>query len=252
MIVAATTAPVLAAEDPVEVAPATEQVVPAGKVAEEPAAPPSVAADQTAENPRPAPEAVETEEIPDAEQDREGPRRRKQEPERGDDEPKQPLAGANVSIKNFKYKPDPVRINAGDSVTWTNRDSAQHSATDEGEFDTGLLKKNESGTVKIEQAGTYNYLCTVHPDMRAKLIAEGGGSGGNSGTGNSSDSGGTSSESGGSVSALGSGSGGSSESGSRGSLPRTGQEQLPLLILGAGLIALGLLTRAFHEHWIWR
>ena len=250
-IMVATTAPVLAAEDAVTVVPASEAQAPADATADDALETPSVPADQAAD-PRPEPAAVEAEEVT-VDEDRGDTRQGEGEkPKPEADPPKQPLAGANVSIKNFKFSPDPLRINAGDSVTWTNHDTAQHNAVDAGEFETDLLEKNESDTVKIGQPGTYNYTCTVHPDMKAELIAESGGGSGGSGTAGTGATGGTSTDSGGSNTTLGSGTSGSSSSGSSGSLPNTGQEQLPLLILGATLIVAGLLTRAFHEYWIWR
>jgi len=252
-IVVGTTAPVLAAEDPARVAPATGAVETSEALPEETTVE-SADGEETATEETEgglARPSLETAEAADRDS---GATNRRDAKERRAGSPKQPLADNSVTIKDFEYQPDPVTISPGDSVTWTNRDMAQHSATDDGEFDTGLLKKGESGTVTIDQAGTYDYICTVHPDMRAKLIAGDGESSSGSGT-SSGSSGGTSSSSGGS--SFGGSTGGSTgtvspSSSSGGTLPNTGQEQLPLLILGAGLIAAGLLARAFHEFWIWR
>ncbi|MGI8460626.1 MAG: cupredoxin domain-containing protein [Solirubrobacterales bacterium] len=168
---------------------------------------------------------------------------------------KQPLADVAVTIEDFEYRPDPVTVEPGEEVTWTNRDSAQHTATAEGkgDFDTGLLEDGQRGTVPFNEEGSFAYICTVHPDMKGKVVVRAGGSGGSGSNGTGGPSTTTDSTTpitpSGSSSDFSTATGGSTGSGS---LPNTGQSQLPLLLLGAGLIVLGLLARAFHEHWIWR
>jgi LPXTG-motif cell wall-anchored protein len=257
-IVSGTVAPAFSAEDPARVTPA-----PAAESASDPApaveAPvEAVEADEaSADEPeggleRPSLEPA----IEERSGDREGDRDAKAK-ERGSVDSKQPLANASVTMKNIAFNPKTLTIAPGDRVTWTNRDTAQHNAVEQDEeFETRLLDKGESASVTIDGAGTYNYICTVHPNMKGKLIAQSGG-GSSSGSGGSSSSSGSTGSTGSSTgSSSGSSFPGSSassgSSGSSGSLPNTGQEQLPLLILGAGLIVLGLLARAFHEYWIWR
>jgi LPXTG-motif cell wall-anchored protein len=256
VLVSGTAGPVLAADEPAPVAPApVVETLSDGAPPEEPA-PETLNVDEPdAEEPgglaRPSLDAVIEE--------RDDRRREARATARPRDESKKlPLADASVTMKDIEFKPRTLSISPGDRVTWTNRDTAQHNAVDDGEFRTPLLEKGERASVTIDDAGTYNYVCTVHPGMNGKLVAESGGSGGSN---DSAGSGGSSSSSGGtgaSPASSGSGalpsssSGSSSRGGSSGSLPNTGQEQLPLLILGAGLIVAGLLVRAFHEYWIWR
>jgi LPXTG-motif cell wall-anchored protein len=283
-IVVGTTAPVLAAEESTPVEPAPAEPNAASAPTSEEAAPTGGEAAVVTAEPEAAstdPEAASTDEpeggqeLPSLEvagvDDRPaGHRSRRQDKPEGQDvdRSKRPRASASVTIEDFEFNPGTLTISPGDRVTWTNRDTAKHNAVDQGNaFETRLLGKGESESVTIDEAGTYDYICTVHPQMKAKLVAQGGGGGGasgDSGSGSSPDSGGSS---GGTSSSEGSGSStaspgassggtGSSESGgssgSSGTLPNTGQEQIPLLILGAGLIVAGLLTRAFHEYWIWR
>ncbi|HEX6116993.1 MAG TPA: plastocyanin/azurin family copper-binding protein [Solirubrobacterales bacterium] len=182
------------------------------------------------------------------------------EEDRGGKE-KQPLADVGVDMVNISFKPKSVTVKPGDEVTWTNKDTAQHNAVGQGaaDFDTGLLEKGETGTVPFNDTGTFRYICTVHPTMKGEVVV-GSGSGGSGGKdGTSSGTGATTSGSGGSGSVFpsdsgssGTFSGGGSSSSGGGSLPNTGQAELPLLLLGSALIVLGLLGRAFHEYWIWR
>lgn len=85
-------------------------------------------------------------------------------------------SAAKVDIKDFKYAPPEVRVAAGGTVTFTNRDRADHTATtSEGaaaEFDTGRLGQGASKGVQVGEAGRYAYICTFHPYMKATVVAE--------------------------------------------------------------------------------
>jgi len=71
-----------------------------------------------------------------------------------------------VEIANFAYDPDPVTVQVGGKVTWLNQDSAPHTATAEDDsFDTGTLEEGKLKSETFKQAGTYDYICQIHPDM---------------------------------------------------------------------------------------
>ncbi len=146
-------------------------------------------------------------------------------------------ADGSVTIQNFAFAPASVTVNAGDTVTWNNRDSTGHSATaGDGTFDTGILSQGESGSYRFEEAGTYSYFCTPHPGMKGsvRVVAAGSGGGG-SGGGGSGERGG----SGGSGVDLGPDETSDPTDSGRG-LPRTGGHPLPIAGLGAALLWLGL------------
>jgi len=67
-----------------------------------------------------------------------------------------------VTIQNFAYSPTPVTIRVGDTVTWTNRDAAQHSAFFNDGFKTAVLSQGQSASLSFSSAGTFNYICGVH------------------------------------------------------------------------------------------
>ncbi|MCD4822153.1 MAG: hypothetical protein K8R11_08830, partial [Methanococcoides sp.] len=51
--------------------------------------------------------------------------------------------------------------------------SAPHTATDNNDmFDSGTLAKGESFIMTFEEAGTYDYICTIHPWMEGTVIVE--------------------------------------------------------------------------------
>lgn len=84
-----------------------------------------------------------------------------------------PVAKNSVEIKNFSFVPATLKIKAGETVTWTNRDSVGHSATaDDKSFDTGILATGKSGTATFAKAGTYTYFCITHPNMKGTIEVE--------------------------------------------------------------------------------
>jgi plastocyanin len=79
-------------------------------------------------------------------------------------------ANHNVTIQGMKFSPASLEVAVGDTVTFTNNDSAPHTATSDA-FDTGRLSRGESATVTIDAAGTFNYICKIHPSMKGKVTA---------------------------------------------------------------------------------
>jgi len=76
------------------------------------------------------------------------------------------------------YIPSSIIVNPGKQVTWVNEDSAFHSVTSgfydspTDLFDSGYLDPFESFTVTLEELGTYDYFCTLHPWMSGQVIVE--------------------------------------------------------------------------------
>jgi plastocyanin len=86
-----------------------------------------------------------------------------------------PAAGADattqkVLIKGFKFDPETATVKVGDTVEWTNADSVPHTATAEGAFDSKSIKPGGTWKFVAKKAGSYDYICTFHPNMKAKLV----------------------------------------------------------------------------------
>ena len=82
-------------------------------------------------------------------------------------------SSAKVDISDFAYDPDPVTVMAGGKITWTNSDTAEHTATaDDGTFDTGALQKGDSKTVTLKKPGTYTYVCSFHAFMHGTVVVK--------------------------------------------------------------------------------
>jgi plastocyanin len=81
-------------------------------------------------------------------------------------------ATSAVNIQGFAYSPTPLTIRVGDTVTWTNKDSAQHSARFAG-MGTPVLSQGQSGSLTFAAAGTFNYDCAVHGSaMQGTVIVQ--------------------------------------------------------------------------------
>ena len=144
-------------------------------------------------------------------------------------------SGATVSMVDFAFQPTSIQVTAGASVTWTNNGEEPHDATaNNGGFSTGTIEAGSSGSVTLDQAGTFSYFCTIHPDMTGSVTVlaadDGGGSNGGSDDGGSDVPGPTEEQAVASPDAAG----------TDGNLPATGEETGILTALGLILLAVGL------------
>jgi len=82
----------------------------------------------------------------------------------------------SVAIMNYAFSPATLTVNVGDTVVWTNMDTAPHTVTVSSgpvKFSSGNLSKGQTFSYTFTSAGTYSYYCAVHPDMVAKVIVTG-------------------------------------------------------------------------------
>ncbi len=79
-----------------------------------------------------------------------------------------------VEIADFAFNEASVTIPAGGSITWTNNDSAPHTATaqDREILQSGTLNQGDTFTQTFDTPGTYEYFCEFHPNMSGTVIVE--------------------------------------------------------------------------------
>jgi plastocyanin len=97
----------------------------------------------------------------------------------GDDEPTPEAGGADrtcetvtVTIPEFRFDPTPVRIHPCDEVVWTNAHDQAHTSTGTGaqDWSTGNIQPGSSSEpVAFPTAGTFSYICALHPFMRGTV-----------------------------------------------------------------------------------
>lgn len=76
---------------------------------------------------------------------------------------------AKVKIVDFAFKPRTIDISRGSTVKWTNRGSVSHTVTFKG-FKSGTLAPGNAFSHKFPKAGTFKYHCSIHPDMKGKVV----------------------------------------------------------------------------------
>lgn len=77
-----------------------------------------------------------------------------------------------VEIPEFAFDPTPVEIDACDSVVWSNTHDQAHTSTGKGDqaWSTGNLAPGAaSDPVRFEEAGTFAYICALHPFMEGTV-----------------------------------------------------------------------------------
>lgn len=75
-----------------------------------------------------------------------------------------------ITIKNFDFAPMDVAISPGTTVIWKNLDGEPHTvASADGLFHSAALDQDDSFRFTFEKAGTYHYICSIHPKMKATI-----------------------------------------------------------------------------------
>ncbi|HET9444118.1 MAG TPA: cupredoxin family copper-binding protein [Acidimicrobiales bacterium] len=84
-----------------------------------------------------------------------------------------PVATDEVAIEDFAFGPESIRIRAGDTVTWTNRDDFDHTVgAEDRSFVSEAIPSGKTFTHTYADAGTFTYVCTIHPYMKATVAVE--------------------------------------------------------------------------------
>jgi plastocyanin len=92
----------------------------------------------------------------------------------GDDDGGGGGGGAEVSMADIAFDPAELTVSVGDTVTWTNDDSVGHDVTADSfsSGDPGGLAGGDTFEHTFEEAGTFDYVCTVHPGMEGSVVVE--------------------------------------------------------------------------------
>jgi plastocyanin len=78
-------------------------------------------------------------------------------------------ATIQIVMQDLVFAPAEVTAKVGDTVEWVNKDVFAHTATARnGDFDVNLPPKKTVTSV-LTKAGTVEYYCRFHPNMKAVL-----------------------------------------------------------------------------------
>jgi YVTN family beta-propeller protein len=86
-------------------------------------------------------------------------------------------APGKVSISNFSFLPAVIKIEAGQSVVWSNDDGGPHAiAYRDGGAGAKSLLPGETFTRVFDRPGSYEYICSFHSFMTGRVEVSGAGS----------------------------------------------------------------------------
>lgn len=89
--------------------------------------------------------------------------------------------GPTVTVQTFDFQPDPLVVPAGTTITFLNEDAIDHTVTAGTRadptpevFDGKLPERGATFELTLDDPGTYDYFCEVHPGpgMTATITVE--------------------------------------------------------------------------------
>lgn len=95
------------------------------------------------------------------------------------DETEPAVPTAEVTVATFAFAPDPLEVEAGTTITFTNEDDIDHTVTagtreapTPDVFDGPLIERGATFELTLDEPGTYDYFCQIHdgPGMTAQIV----------------------------------------------------------------------------------
>lgn len=81
--------------------------------------------------------------------------------------------GAQVDIVDNAFQPNEVEVAEGDTVEWENTGDVAHTVTFDDGDDSGTLDPGATHSRTFDEAGEYDYICTIHPSMEGTVTVTG-------------------------------------------------------------------------------
>jgi plastocyanin len=86
-----------------------------------------------------------------------------------------PPAEPRVEVVDYGFSPGQLIVHVGETVTFVNQGSDGHDVTGSGpggDWRSGPLAPSERYTRAFGLPGTYAYECTIHPEMRGRVVVQ--------------------------------------------------------------------------------
>ncbi len=75
-----------------------------------------------------------------------------------------------IRVVDFAFEPGESTVPVGSTVEFVNEGVAPHTVTaDDGSFDSGMLDAGATWSTTFDEAGTFAFLCSFHPDMTGTI-----------------------------------------------------------------------------------
>jgi plastocyanin len=79
-------------------------------------------------------------------------------------------ATVKITMQDLVVSPAEASAKVGDTIEWINKDIVAHTATARnGDWDV-MMPPNKTVTSVLNKAGTVEYYCRFHPNMKATLV----------------------------------------------------------------------------------
>ena len=80
---------------------------------------------------------------------------------------------ATVSMDHNTFIPSEITVAPGTTVTWVNKEAMPHTVVHVNKgFRSKTLVKDAQYSFTFTAAGDYDYLCSIHPNMKGKVIVK--------------------------------------------------------------------------------
>ena len=82
------------------------------------------------------------------------------------------VKGVRVDLRDLCFTPTVIRVQPGQSVTWTNQDQTAHTVTGAAQRWGGYdeLGYQKSVTYRFQASGVFPYFCAIHPSMVGAVV----------------------------------------------------------------------------------
>jgi amicyanin len=80
---------------------------------------------------------------------------------------------ASVTMDHNTFIPAEITVAPGTTVTWTNNEAMPHTVVDQNKgFRSKTIVKDGTFSFTFTTAGDYDYLCSIHPNMKGKVTVK--------------------------------------------------------------------------------
>lgn len=73
-----------------------------------------------------------------------------------------------IVVDKMAFAPAQISAKIGDTIEWVNKDILVHTATVRGDWEV-MLPLKKSGQIVLKKAGTIDYYCRFHPNMKGQI-----------------------------------------------------------------------------------
>jgi amicyanin len=82
-----------------------------------------------------------------------------------------------VGMDHNTFIPSEITVAPGTTVTWVNNEAMPHTVVDQNKgFRSKIIAKEATFSFTFTTAGDFDYMCSIHPNMKGKVIVKPGAS----------------------------------------------------------------------------